>query len=126
MPCAVGLFVLSKPIIKMLFPKEPVSVAHILAILSLGVLFLSLIQSFTSVLQGLGKAHIPVINLMIGAIVKVILTYTLTSIPELNVKGAAISTVSAYIVACVLDYISVKKYVNVKIDIKKMIIPARG
>ena len=126
LPCAVGLFVLSKPIIKMLFPKEPVSVAHILAILSLGVLFLSLIQSFTSVLQGLGKAHIPVINLMIGAIVKVILTYTLTSIPELNVKGAAISTVSAYIVACVLDYISVKKYVNVKIDIKKMIIAPIG
>lgn len=122
LPCAVGLFVLAKPIIKMLFPNEPISVAHILMILSIGVLFLSLIQSFTSILQGVGKAHIPVLNLFVGAILKVVLTYTLTSLPALNVRGAAISTVAAYVVACLLDYIAVKKYVDVKIDIKKMII----
>lgn len=122
LPCSVGLFVLSAPITKMLFPFEPTSVAHILAIVSIGVIFLSLIQSFTSILQGIGKAHIPVINLFVGALVKIILTYLLTSIPWLNVKGAAISTVCAYIIACVLDYISVKKYFDIKIDIRKMVI----
>lgn len=114
LPCAVGLFVLATPIIGLLYPNEPSSVGGILAIMSIGVVFLSLIQSFTSVLQGIGKAHIPVLNLFIGAGVKFIMTYVLTAIPSLNVKGAAISTVVAYIVAAVLDYFSVKKYLGLK------------
>lgn len=114
LPCAVGLFVLATPIIGLLYPNEPSSVGGILAIMSIGVVFLSLIQSFTSVLQGIGKAHIPVLNLFIGAGVKFIMTYVLTAIPSLNVKGAAISTVCAYIVAAVLDYFSVKKYLGLK------------
>lgn len=122
LPAAVGLFVLSTPIIKLLYPNEPASVGQILAIMSLGVVFLSLIQSFTSVLQGMGRAHIPVINLFIGAAVKIVLTFVLTGISWLNVKGAAISTVSAYIVAACLDFISVKALTNIKFDLKLLVI----
>lgn len=122
LPAGVGLFALSTPIMQMLFPKEPDSLGHLLAIASIGVVFLSVIQSTTSVLQGLGKTQIPVINLFIGALVKLILTYVLTGIPLLNVKGAAISTVSAYIIAAGLDYLSVKKRVNFKFDIQQFLI----
>ncbi len=122
LPAGVGLFVLSTPIINMLFPREPSSIGQILAITSVGVVFLSIIQSTTSILQGMGNARIPVVNLFIGAAVKFVLTYTLTGIPFLNVKGAAISTVSAYIVAAVLDYIAVRRRVDFKIDFKKMIL----
>ncbi|MGB5823976.1 MAG: polysaccharide biosynthesis protein [Proteocatella sp.] len=122
LPCAVGLFVLATPIIGLLYPSEPSSVGGILAIMAIGVVFLSLIQSFTSVLQGMGKAHIPVFNLFIGAAVKFALTYSLTAIPSLNVKGAAISTVVAYMVAAVLDYLSVRKYLGLKFDIGDFLI----
>lgn len=118
LPAAVGLFVLSTPIIRLLYPNEPTTVGQLLAIMSVGVVFLSLVQSFTSVLQGMGRAHVPVINLFIGAGVKIVLTFVLTGIPWLNVRGAAISTVSAYIVAAVLDYMSVKGMANMKFDIK--------
>ena len=117
LPCAVGLFVLATPIIGLLYPNEPASVGGILAIMAIGVVFLSLIQSFTSVLQGMGKAHIPVFNLFVGAAVKFVLTYVLTALPSLNVKGAAISTVVAYVVAAVLDYFSVKKYLGLKFSV---------
>ncbi len=43
------------------------------------------------------------VNLAIGAGIKVILTYTLTGIRDINVKGAAISTVVAYLIAALLD-----------------------
>jgi stage V sporulation protein B len=52
---------------------------------------------------------IPVVNLFIGALVKVVLTYTLTGIQDINVKGAAIGTVAAYIVASTLNIIAVKR-----------------
>lgn len=121
LPAGVGLFVLSTPIMSMLFPKEPASVGTLLAISAVGAIFLSIIQSTTSVLQGMGRAHIPVINLFIGAGIKFVLTYILTGIPSLNVKGAAISTVAAYIVAACLDYIAVRSRVNFKVDKKQFI-----
>ncbi len=122
LPAGIGLFSLATPITTMLFPGEPQSVGQILAILSFGAIFLSVIQSTTSILQGMGKAHIPVINLFIGAGVKFALTYTLTGIPSLNVLGAAISTVVAYIIAAMLDYIAVRRMVKFEIGIKKFLI----
>lgn len=122
LPAGVGLFVLSTPIIMLLYPNEPSSVGRILAIMSIGVVFLSVIQSFTSVLQGMGKAHIPVLNLFVGAAIKIVLTFVLTGIPWLNVRGAAISTVTAYIVAAFLDYMAVKKMVDFKFDLKQFVV----
>lgn len=120
LPCALGLMTLAEPIMLMLYPLQKasaVSAAPCLFIMAFGVIFLSTVQTLTGVLQGLGKPMVPVINLFIGAVVKVILTYTLTGIEAFNVKGAAIGTVAAYIVASTLNIIAVKKYTGVKFDI---------
>ncbi|ABR46400.1 polysaccharide biosynthesis protein [Alkaliphilus metalliredigens QYMF] len=117
LPAAIGLAVLSGPIMQLLFPNEPASVGEILFFLSLAVLFLTQLQTLTGVLQGLGKPFIPVRNLMIGAGTKLVVTYVLTGVPALNVRGAAIGTVVAYLVAAVLNFIDVKKYTGTKFDL---------
>ncbi len=126
LPCAFGLFILAKPIIRLLYFKNTMetlnSAGEILAILSFGVVFLTLVQSFTAILQGLGKPLVPVVNLAIGAAVKVFLTYTLTGIRSINVKGAAISTVIAYLIAALLDLIAVRKYTRLKFDVKEIFV----
>lgn len=126
LPAAFGLFILSEPIIGLLYYKNPqetiVSIAEILKLLSFGVIFLTLVQSLTAILQGLGKPFDPVKNLFVGAVVKTILTYILTGIPSINVKGAAISTVIAYLIAAVLDLYSVKKYTNIDYKQKSLFI----
>ena len=120
LPCALGLFVLGKPIIRLLYFKNSLkalnSTGEILQYLSFGVIFLTLVQSLTAILQGLGNPIIPVRNLLIGAIAKTILTYILTGIPRINVKGAAISTVVAYLIASTLDLISVRKYAKMEFE----------
>lgn len=112
LPAALGLLVLARPIIGLLYYNNTVetinSAGEILQYLSLGVVFLTLVQALTAMLQGLGRPILPVINLFIGAIVKLILTYSLTVIPSINVKGAAISTVVAYAIAAILDLIMVR------------------
>jgi stage V sporulation protein B len=80
---------------------------QLLRILAIGILFLSLVQTMTGILQGAGHQNRPVINLMIGAAVKVVLSYLLIRNPELNVRGAAIGTAVCYGIAAVLDVISV-------------------
>ena len=126
LPCAFGLFILSEPIISLLYygnTAETIrSTGEILSYLSFGVIFLTLVQSLTGILQGLGKPFVPVRNLFIGAVFKVILTYTLTALPSVNIKGAAISTVVVYATAAMLDFFAVIKYTRIKFDYRNIIL----
>lgn len=126
LPAAFGLFVLAKPIVALLYFNlslmEMSVTGEILQYLALGVVFLTLVQALTSIIQGLGKPFIPVRNLLFGAIAKVILTYFLTAIPSINVKGAAISTVVAFGIAASLNFIYIIKVVKADIDIKKIVL----
>jgi len=123
LPTGIGLMSLSEPIMSLLFPREPSQLAgQILFIAALGVVFLSLIQVLTAILQGVGKAHVPVLNLMIGVVFKVIITYLLTTNEQFGVKGAAIGTVVAYVISAFLDFIAVKKLLMVEFDYKKIFV----
>lgn len=126
LPCGFGLFVLATPIINLLYYRNSLetimSTGEILSILSFSVIFLTLVQSLTAILQGLGKPLVSVRNLFFGAVAKVILTYILTGIPAINIKGAAISTVVAYFIAAVLDLISVRNYTRTKFNVKDIFV----
>lgn len=120
-PCAFGLMCLSEPIMLLLYPlqrESAIGAAPCLFILAFGVIFLSTIQTLTSILQGIGRQMIPVRNLFIGAVAKVIVTYVLTGIPAINAKGAAIGTVVAYIIAAALDLYAVRKYTGARFSLK--------
>lgn len=111
MPSAVGLSVMAKEIMYMLYPfqREVAESAYpILQILGIGFVFLALFQVSAGILQGMGKHKTPAKNLFYGAVVKIILVYYLVGIPSLNIKGAAISTVVAYIIASILNIKSLK------------------
>ncbi len=119
MPCAVGLMVLSEPIMLLLYPAQKasaVNAAGCLFILAFGTIFLALVQTLTGILQGIGKQLVPVASLAVGAVAKVIITYILTGVPSINVKGAAIGTAAAYLVASALNLVAVKRYTGCKPD----------
>ncbi|MDR1272308.1 MAG: polysaccharide biosynthesis protein [Clostridiales Family XIII bacterium] len=122
LPCSVGLMLLSEPIMKLIYFRQPADAAGAapsMTILAVGIVFLSTYETTSGALQGVGKQMIPVLNLVIGALVKIMLTYTLTSVKALNIKGAAIGTVAAFIVAMALNYRAVKIYTGTRFDISK-------
>ena len=62
LPCAFGLMVLAEPIMLLLYPMQKasaVSAAPCLFIMAIGVVFLSIVQTLTGVLQGLGRPLLP-------------------------------------------------------------------
>ncbi|MEG0829860.1 MAG: polysaccharide biosynthesis protein [Anaerovoracaceae bacterium] len=121
MPCAFGLAVLAQPILLLLYASQKVSAmsaASCLLVMAVGVIFLSTVQTLTGVLQGIGKQLIPVRNLVIGIGVKIVVTWILTGIHDVNVKGAAAGTVAAYLIAALLNLLAVKKYTGTRFDIK--------
>ena len=120
-PCAVGLFALSAPVIDLLYTidEQRLDIASALMRTSaIGVIFLSLVQTLTGILQGAGKQYIPMINLFIGGVVKVVLMLTLMRNPAIEIQGAAISTVACYTVAGVLDAIYLIRFTKLKLNVR--------
>lgn len=116
LPAAMGLFILSDPIMIMVSPRENIVAGIALRYLAPSAIFLTLVQTLTGILQGMGKERIPVVNLLVGAVVKIIVSYTLTSIPYMNIRGAALGTVFGYAVPCVLNLIAIIKYQKQQLD----------
>jgi len=119
LPAAAGLSILALPITTMLFAEA--TPASVLEILAFAIVFLTLHQACTGVLQGLGLTYLPVRNLVIGGVVKIILNYILIAIPAINIRGAAISSIIAYAVASLLNVSSVCKHTGLKIEWLDMI-----
>jgi len=119
LPCTVGLMILAEPVMRLLYPMQlagAAGAAPALFIFAIGIVFLSSIDALTSALQGVGKQMIPFINIAIGAGCKFVITFALTGIPLVNIKGAAIGTVMAYAVATILNYRAVKIYTGTRFD----------
>lgn len=124
-PCMVGLLFLARPILNLLYPARPEEISMavpVLEILAFGMISFSLLRAFSSILQGAGKQTIPVRNLAIGALTKVVITFILVGIPAINVKGAAVGNVVAFTTSAILNYLSVKRYVKVKLDFNEIIL----
>ncbi len=125
LPCAFGFMLLAEPIMRLLYPMQldiSQNTGAILSILGLGVVFLPLYQVTTGVLQGIGKPHKPAIHLFIGAILKGILNYVLVGVPILNIKGAAMATVSAFAFAAILNFVELIRTPSVVLDMKKIFV----
>jgi stage V sporulation protein B len=115
-PAFVGMWLLATPISTMLYatPKAGVSIA----ISALGIFLLGIHQVTTGVLQGLGRTAIPVVNMAVSAGVKVVLSWTLTAMPSLGIKGAAWATIADFGVAALLNMFFVYRYIGFALDVK--------
>lgn len=126
MPAAMGMAVLSTPIIEFLYRNmdrvKAAATGELLSILAIGVIFLTLIQTLTAILQGVDRVIVPVKHLATGALFKIVLTIILVGIPEINVRGAAIGTVICYGVAAILDFAAVIRYARVDFSIRDFIL----
>lgn len=119
LPSSIGLFTLALPLCRVIFGVSSAAVP--LYYLAWGVIFISLQQTSSGILQGLGKVNIPARNLMVGAGVNAMLSYTLTAIPQFGIKGAAIGTVAGFAVTALLNIASLQRSLDVPIKMRSLI-----
>jgi len=122
-PCAIGLVTLAEPVMLLLYSSQPESAiigGSILAVLGWDLIFLAVYQATTGILQGIKKQMLPALNLGIGMVFKVILTYVLVGNPVFGINGAAISTVVAFAVASGLNVWSLAKLDYLDLNIIKL------
>lgn len=120
-PCTIGLFLLAEKIAAMIYNAP--NAAPAIQTMSTAIFLLGLHQVSTGILQGLGKTTIPVINMIAAAATKVILSWTLTSIPWLGIKGAAWATVADIGVAAILNLFFIYKYTGFSFSVGGVLKP---
>ncbi len=126
MPCMVIMILFAKQILALLFPNAT-SGSFIYQISAMGIIFIMLEQTISGALHGLGRMLLPALALSVGVIVKIILNCFLVPInPEFfllgGTAGAAFATVICHLIASSIEFIALKKEINLKLSKAKFII----
>lgn len=121
LPCTFGLFFLAEPVMKFIFPGRFEGI-EILKYLSLTIPFIIITQTTTAILQGIGSYILPVINLLFGCLIKIILTIILVSMEQFNIYGAVVASLGAYAAVSILNIISMKCRLRIKINFYEILI----
>ena len=117
-PCAIGMAVLSGPILSLLF-KDKASVssaAPLLSILSIGVFFTAMLTITTSILQSHGLQRKTIISMYSGVLVKLVLNVILISSPAIGIYGAPIATVIGYFTMAAINFYFIIKHIGIRIE----------
>lgn len=100
LPAAAGLALLAGPIDVTLFTNtQGVQTIRVMAV---ATVFASLQTTAAAVLQGAGWVYLPVFNLFVAGVVK--LMANLWLVPRYGIEGAAVATVFSYATAMVLNF----------------------
>ncbi len=127
LPAGAGFFVLSEPIMSLLYAgtenQTGIAIAApVLGLYGLMMAILTLSSPLTNILQAIGRADVPAKALLLGCVFKVGLNYILIGVPEINVKGAVFGTAVFYLICIVYNYIVLRKETGVRIDVKTVIV----
>ena len=121
-PAAVGLFVLAKPIIYILFPRSDEVVtlaAKLLMVLAAAVVLYALSTLSNSILQGLGRVNIPVVNAGIALTIQSIASFALLMYTDVDLYGLAITNTLYAAIMCVLNQVALRRVINYRQEWKK-------
>ena len=123
-PCAVGLSVLAGPIINFLYFRsdaqfmDALNIAvPLMRVAAFTVIFISLAQTATGALQGVGRQWLPMCFLLIGGVIKVAVNFIFIPMKEINTLGAVFSNLACFGVAGILDTIALLKVTKAKLNV---------
>ena len=124
LPCVLGIAVLAKPIITLLFndPDAAEKAGPLLSILSVSVFFMSMIQVSAAMLQAHKLEKKPIYSVAAGAVSKVIVTYALVSIPVLNIKGSPMSSIISSFVISAMNFYFIGKHIGFRPNFFKILL----
>ncbi len=125
-PSAVGLLVLAKPVVGLLFPNPNLDYASgVLRALALSVVLYALSTLSNSILQGIGKVNTPIIHAVIALVAQTIVLVPLLLWTNLDLYALTIASTVYSGVICVLNQIAVRRALGYRQEVATtFVIPA--
>lgn len=123
-PAGIGLCAIAPNIMGLLYKGvAPVEIgAPILRMLGVAAVFSGLSVPMTNMLQAIGKPMLPVRNIAIGAVLKIIVNAILVGRPEINIMGAPIGTTLCYVFIFISNMYCLIKHTGVKFNFFAVIV----
>ena len=111
-PCAAGLAVLAGPVTALLggYTGEKLALAtQLMVILGICIVFNAIVLLTNAIMQAHGHVNLPVINMLIGGVLKLGAIFILTGNPDIGILGTPIGSLMCYICITVLNLISIRR-----------------
>ena len=103
---------LAQPVTALLggYREEKLALATVLmTILGICILFNAIVLLTNAIMQAHGHVNIPVVNMFVGGIVKLVAVYILTGNPAIGIAGTPIGTLLCYLCITTLNLITMRK-----------------
>ena len=122
-PCAVGLFVLARPVTCLLFPantqaSEDLATGLLMA-LAISIIFYALSTLNSQILQGLGKLNVPIINAAIALVVQTVVVVVVLFFTKLDLYSVVIANIVYSGIMCALNQLAVRKAIGYRQEIMR-------
>ena len=111
MPCAFGLGLLAEPVTALLggYTGDNLILAtRLMIVLGFSIMFNAVVLVTTALMQAHGHAGRPVVNMLIGGLLKLAAVFILTGNPNIGILGTPIGTLLCYLAICVLNIFSIR------------------
>ena len=115
MPCAFGLAVLAEPVTALLggYTGENLLLAtKLMTVLGISIMFNAVVLVTTAIMQAHGHVNRPVVNMLLGGLVKLIAVFILTGNPHIGIVGTPIGTLLCYLCICLLNIGSIRQLIG--------------
>jgi stage V sporulation protein B len=117
-PFMLGLFVYSNDIINFLYPNANKG-GELLKLGTLTIVFTSLSQTMSGILQGMGDSKVHLKAISIAMVLKLMLNFVFIPIPALLEKGAILSSCISDFLIFMIMYIRLREKLELKINLLK-------
>ena len=104
-PMGVGLAVLARPIMAVLYPGSHLAGAGLLQIMGIASFFVCLVLMENAILQASGREKLTMVTLITGGIIKIVINWFLVARRDVNIYGAPVGTLCSYCAMAAMDYI---------------------
>lgn len=111
-PMGVGLFVLGRPIMRLLFTKlNPELAGPLLSTLGLATVFVCMMLVCNSILQAHGFVNLPVMVMVMGGGLKIFTNYNLVGRPGVGIYGAPAGNILCFGLCLALDLVIISRVI---------------
>lgn len=119
-PAAMGMAVLAKPIVYMLFPRNPQG-ADLLIMGAWVLIPTAIVSTQTAILQAIGKTYLPTKHMILGLVIKIFVNYNLVAFNFINIKGAVLGSGACFLFTAFLNYRAIRKETGFNIRYNRLI-----
>ncbi len=111
-PMGVGLFVMGRPIMQLLYPALENDVAGpLLSTLGLATVFVCMMMVCNSILQAYGFVNLPVLVMLLGGGLKIFANYHVVAMPTVGIFGAPVGNILCFSLCLLLDLLLISRVI---------------